>query len=334
MWQDSRGERRKHAQVLEAGRQEGDGKHRSLDGRLASVISGGASYAGIPGNGRPGVISGLTKDYYGSFLGFSRLRFRKGHAHDETMMAPADSAFDRGNWGIDAPQVAAISLVAAFAVALWGRNAPFDRDLACLLIVQVVGLCLPWRLPRGGRSGASIWAETLLADVASLGAIVVAAAGNVSWVGATGTWQWYAVAPVVGLGLLLLGRTRLTSVFSGELAFVLGPTRQSHRVARAFSIATSSAGEEALYRGPVLLTPHPASLSLLGAAAFVAMHHVLRGSSGRGTVIVVTVEVVSAISLLALVQFSGSIYPAVLAHAVNNMPGFITELQRENVGKS
>jgi hypothetical protein len=66
------------------------------------------------------------------------------------------------------------------------------------------------------------------------------------------------------------------------------------------------------------------------------MHHVLRGSnsSGRGAVTVITVEVVSAISLLALVKFSGSIYPAVVAHAVNNMPGFITELQREDVGKS
>jgi len=249
-------------------------------------------------------------------------------------MASADSAFDRGNWGMDAPQVAAVSLVTAFAVALWARNASFDRDLACLLILQVIGLCLPWRLPRAGRSGASVWAETLVADIAPVGAVVVAAVGNVSWVGATGTWQWYAVAPVVGLGLLLIGRTRLTSVFSGELAFVLGPTRRSHGAARAFSIAASPAGEEALYRGPVLLTPHPASLSLLGAAAFVAMHHVLRGSNNRGTVIVTTVEVVSAVSLLALVQFSGSIYPAVVAHAVNNMPGFITELQREDVGKS
>lgn len=249
-------------------------------------------------------------------------------------MASADSAFDRGNWGLDASQVAAVSLVTAFAVALWARNASFDRYLACLLIVQVIGLCLPWRLPRANRSAVSVWAETLVADSAAIGAVLVAAVGNVSWVGAAGTWQWYAVAPVVGLGLLLLGRTRLTSVFSGELAFVLGPTRRSHQAARAFTIATSSAGEEALYRGPVLLAPHPASLSLLGAAAFVAMHHVLRGSSGRGAVIVITVEVVSAISLLALVQLSGSIYPAVVAHAVNNMPGFITELQREGVGKS
>ena len=269
-------------------------------------------------------------------VGFSRLRFRKGHAHDETMMASADSAFDRGNWGMDAAQVAAVSLVTAFAVALWARNASFDRALACLLTVQVLGLCLPWRLPRADRSDASVWAETLVAEIAAIGAVVVAVAGNVSWVSATGTWQWYAVAPVVGLGLLLLGRTRLTSVFSGELASVLGPTRRSHRASRAFSIVTSTAGEEALYRGPVLLIPHPASLSLLGAAAFVAMHHVLRGSnsSGRGAVTVITVEVVSAISLLALVKFSGSIYPAVVAHAVNNMPGFITELQREDVGKS
>lgn len=251
-------------------------------------------------------------------------------------MASAGSAFDRGNWAMDAPQVASVSLVTAFAVALWARDASFDRILACLLILQVIGLCLPWRLPRAGRSGASVWAEHLVADIAPVGAVVMAVVGNVSWLRATGSWQWYAVAPVVGLGLLLIGRTRLTAVFSGELAFVLGPTPRSHAAARAFGIAAAPAGEEALYRGPILLTPHPASLGLLGAAAFVAMHHVLRGSSGngRGTVMVTTVEVFSAISLLALVLLSGSIYPAVVAHAVNNLPGFVTELQREDVGKS
>ena len=241
-----------------------------------------------------------------------------------------DPTFDWTHWGLEARRVAASAAVLAYAIALWARDAPGDRVLGMLATIETALLCLPWRMPRTRRSAGGFWAESLVSLISPAAALVVAAALGVPWLHAVGAWPWYLVALLLGFAMLAIGGMRPGAVFSGEIAFALGSTCRAHARARAFNILVGPPGEEALFRAPTLLAPHPASFGLLAAAAFVGRHHVQPGSNGRGTARTTAVEVLAAASLLALVLCSGSVYPAVVAHLVNNMPGFIVELQRED----
>lgn len=246
--------------------------------------------------------------------------------------ATADGpTFAWARWEIEPRQVAATAVVLAYAIALWGRNAPGDRALGILATIEAALLCLPWSLPRTRRSTSGFWAESLVGLISPAGAVVVGVVLGVPWLGAVGAWPWYLAAVLLGFSLTAIGGIRLRAVFSGEIAFALGPTRRAHAHARALTILAGPPGEEALFRGPALLLPHPASFGLLAATAFVARHHIQPGSNGRGTVRATTTEVLAAASLLALVVFSGSVYPAVVAHLINNLPGFVVELQREDI---
>ena len=71
-------------------------------------------------------------------------------------------------------------------------------------------------------------------------------------------------------------------------------------------------------------------MGLLGAVAFVATHHLQPGANRRRDTRVVLTEIAAGASLLMLTLASRSVYPAMVAHALNNGPGIALELQRED----
>lgn len=257
------------------------------------------------------------------------MKARSSLAAPQPSRPAVTSTFDARAWRVESRQLAAAGAVLAYAATLWLRDARGDRALALLVMGETVLMCLPWRLPRSHRSGASFWAETLAGMVAPAGALAVALVTGAAWLRAVGAWWWYPLGVLAGLALLAISGVRPRAVFSGEIAFALGPTRRPHARARAFTTVVSPPGEEALFRGPALVTPHVASFGLLAAVAFAARHHVQPGSNGRGAPRQTLTEMVAAAGLLLIVLWSHSIYPALAAHLVNNLPGFVVEFQRD-----
>jgi membrane protease YdiL (CAAX protease family) len=239
-----------------------------------------------------------------------------------------DSAIDWPRWPLDRGRLAAAACVLAFAVVLVSASDRAAVLTGLLLFAEVLLLALPWRLPRSRRSRRSFWAETIAGISAPVGALAIGAATGADWLGHGAAWWWYGIALIGGAGLLALNGDDPRALLGGEMAFVLGPDR--HGYARAAAGIVAPAGEEALFRGAVLAAAPAAALpvGLLSAVAFVAIHFVQPGDNGRGSVRTFLIMIVSAVALLAVTMASGSIYPAVLLHAVKNVPGIVLQLQR------
>ncbi len=254
-------------------------------------------------------------------------------ADDDTSQRRPLPAFDRAGWPPGTRQVMAAGATAALAVALWDTDRTALRIPAALLLIEAVLMGLPWRLPRDARSAKSVWAETLAGLLAPLGAIILAALTTPGWLTRSADWWWYAAAVAVGALLFALSGLGISSLFTGEAAFILGSTPRAHARARAFASTVGVVGEELLYRVPVLIvTSSP--LGLLAATGFVARHHIQPGTNRRGTARSTVVELTGAALLLALTWWSHSLYPALLAHLLNNLPQIVMELQREHDDRS
>lgn len=241
-----------------------------------------------------------------------------------------EPTLDWSSWRPDTRRLNAAALVVALCVALGGTAGAYPRTLAGLLLLQVVLAGLPWRLPRVRRSGRSFWLETAALLLPGLAAVVLAIVLRPPWLTSLATWWYYPLAVGCGLGLLVGSGVRMRSVLDGELAFALGPTTTSHARARALASAIGPFGEEALFRTPVLIVTASTPLNLLAGAAFVASHHIPRGTNGRGSVRASVVEIAGAAVLLALTVASGSVYPALLVHLLNNSASVVVELQRDH----
>jgi hypothetical protein len=252
---------------------------------------------------------------------------------DRSRTGPLAATFDWRSWPLSATRVAAAFCVLAFAVALWAQGGS-SRLVAALVVLETGLLCLPWRLPRIDRSGRSFWAETLSGLVAPGGALVVLVVSQRDLVTRLPDWWWFVAAVAVGAVLWAVSGLNVLAVRSGMLAFLMGPTPRTQGRARAVCAAAGPFGEEALFRGVVLTAASAAvaPMGMLSAVAFVARHHVPPGSNGRGTARTTLTEITAAVLLLALTVLSHSLYPALMAHLINNLPGVITELQREDTG--
>lgn len=248
-----------------------------------------------------------------------------------TSRGDESATFDFGHWRLSGRQVGCGAAMFAFAVALWSRDVRADRWLASLVVLETLLLWLPWRLPREQRSALGYWAESLTSMISPAGAIVLAIVTSAPWLSTAGVWWWYPVAFAVGIAVIAISGVRPSQIISGETAFVAGPTRRSQAAARTFNTSTAPFGEEALFRGSVLTASAGASFGLLAAVAFVARHHVQPGHNGRGSARATTVEVVAAAAFLIMTLGSRSVYPALVAHLLANVPGVVVERQRERV---
>ncbi|MCQ1575872.1 CPBP family glutamic-type intramembrane protease [Streptomyces parvus] len=237
-------------------------------------------------------------------------------------------AFDRTAWPPKGVRLLSAAVMAAFAVALWCQGGSW-RVAAVLVAVDALAGLLPWRMPRTLREGAAYWTENAIALAVPIAFIAYSVGTGAAWLTQGSPWWWFAVALALGAGLLLAGGMNFRLLFSGDLAFVMGPSTPLQARTRATTGTLAPFGEEALYRSVAVTVAGPAGMVtwLLGAAAFIARHHV-GDSRWRKAPRVLAVELLAALSLLGLVVLSGSIYPALLAHLVNNAPSVLLELQR------
>jgi hypothetical protein len=247
----------------------------------------------------------------------------------ERVAGPLSGTFDFASWRLERARLVAACGMLAFAAATWLAGGVW-RLLAVLLVLDVAVQALPWRLPRGERSALSICAEEALYVVVPTLFLAVAAARGEDWIAATPAVWWWAVAVAAGVGLVWLGGMQIRALVSGALAFVAPPLRRPHKWARAASMVVAPPGEEAVFRGAALAASSAAALplGLLGAVAFVSRHHLPPGVSARTPARAVVTQIVSAAALLGLTLAAGSIYPALLAHYVNNAPSVLLEVQR------
>ncbi|NEA49360.1 CPBP family glutamic-type intramembrane protease [Streptomyces sp. SID10815] len=237
-------------------------------------------------------------------------------------------AFDRAAWPPRPVRLLSAAVMAVFAVALWHQGGVW-RAAAALVMVDALAGLLPWRMPRTLRTGVAYWAENAVALAVPISFIACAAGSGADWLTQGAAWWWYGVALVVAAALLLAGGMDFRLLFSGDLAFLMGPSTPLQARTRAATGTLAPFGEEALYRSPAVTAAGPFGVvvSLLGAAAFIARHHV-GDSKWRMAPRVLATELLAALSLLALVALSGSVYPALLAHLLNNAPSVLLELQR------
>jgi hypothetical protein len=239
------------------------------------------------------------------------------------------SSFARASLQWDNRRLYGMAAVIAYAAGLLSMHSGTLRWLGIWSLVEVVLMGLPWRVPRGRRSGVSFWAESLCGTVTTVAAIVLVVTDRPGWLTAAGAWPWYLVAVAFAAVLIVLGGLNLRAVIGGELAFVFGPTRRSHSMARSYVTVIGSVGEELVFRAPGALWLSSTPLALLGGVGFVGRHYVPPGSNRRGAVRDTIVELAAAAGLWGLVALSGSIYPAVVCHLLNNLPQLVVELQRE-----
>lgn len=243
-------------------------------------------------------------------------------------------AFDRTAWRVPPDRLLAATCVLAFAVAQWQVEwSPVPgvaQAIGVLLVVETILLCLPWSLPRDQRVPAGFVAESAAGLLVPVGAVVVLVVAGAPRLFAGADLWWYLVGAGFGAVLVLLGGIDLGGLLDGSLAFLLGPTPRPHGVARAVCSLAGPPGEEAVFRGVVLVAAAGSALPLamIGAVAFVARHRVQPGANGRATSRAFLVEVAAAVGFLVITAWSGSLWPALLGHLLNNLPAFLLQLQR------
>jgi hypothetical protein len=241
----------------------------------------------------------------------------------------AQSTFDVGRRRLDARRAWAAGCLLAFAVALAARPGP-SRILAPLVVLDLVIVCLPWRVPRAGRSARSLWAESVAYQAVPIAAVVVVLLSDPPWAAALPAPGWFVLAAAGGLGLVRLSGIRLRLLLRGDLAWFAGPEHPLHAAAIAWTAMVAAVGEEFLFRSVATSGAGAAWVltCVLAAVAFVARHHVPRGAdacTGRTDLVV---QIVAAVLLLVLTVASGSLYPAVLCHLLANTPTAVLALQR------
>ena len=247
----------------------------------------------------------------------------------ERLERPSSSSLDFANWRLGTARLTAACCELAFAAAALSQDGVW-RLAGAVVLFDVAVQALPWRLPRSERSVASIWVEEALCLAGPTVFFVVVVAQARAWATALPAAWWFPVAFLVGVALVWAGGMPIRALLSGALAFLAPPLRRRHKWSRAAAMVIAPPGEEALFRGVVLTASSAATvpLGLLGAAAFVARHHLAPGLSARTPARAVATQIAAAVALLALTLASGSIYPALLAHYVNNAPSVLLELQR------
>jgi hypothetical protein len=224
----------------------------------------------------------------------------------------------------------------AIFVLVTGNGAAYFFT-AAVVAAHAVVYSLPWRVPRDDRTPFGYWFESVVCTVPLL-------AGTVGWLALNphgaradlpstrpaAVWlpAWLAVALAVGIVLVWRSGINLRALRTGDLAFLAGPLPAHRAAARTWIVVVSVVSEEIIFRGvPAGMGAFQLPTMLFGAMAFVSGHHMVRGT-GRPRWRVVGNETGAAVLFGGLVLLSGSVWPAVAAHAIANIPHVTLDLQR------
>lgn len=208
------------------------------------------------------------------------------------------------------------------------------RLTGVIVAVHALAHLLPWRVPRDDRTVFGYWFEAVAcaapltagaltwAFVAPGGALMTAIAGGRLAAG-------FLVAPFVAAFLIRLSGVDLRALRTGDLAFLAGPLPAHRAVARLSTMTSAIFAEEVIFRAvPAGLTSSGPLAMAVGATAFVSGHHMVRGSADRWSWPILRYEVAAAGMFAVLIAMSGSVWPAVAAHGVANLPQAILDVQR------
>jgi membrane protease YdiL (CAAX protease family) len=162
--------------------------------------------------------------------------------------------------------------------------------------------------------------------------LVVGGVMGASWAALPSAPAWLLAGAGLGAALVGLGGVDVRALWAGDLAFLAGPSRRSHALARAVGALFAAPVEEAAFRGAAVFPVAGGSVAwlpaVLGAVAFISRHHLMRGATWRFRRRTLLVEAVASCLLLWLAVASHSIWPGVLAHAINNLPTTVISLQQ------
>jgi membrane protease YdiL (CAAX protease family) len=204
--------------------------------------------------------------------------------------------------------------------------------LAALVAAHAITHLLPWRVPRDDRTPFGYWAEALVCTSPLVAAAVIWLVFPVH-----GTWAalpsslpvWSGVASIGAAALIWLSGIRLAGLRTGDLAFLVGPLPVHEVAARTMMTVISVVAEEVVYRGiPAGITSYRTVALVCAAVAFVSNHHMIRGGEVRLRPRILCFEASASVIFGGLVLLSGSIWPAVAAHAVANVPHVTLDIQR------
>jgi hypothetical protein len=233
------------------------------------------------------------------------------------------------------------SYAAALAVA--GDSVAYVFS-GMVLAAHVVVYLLPWRVPRDDRTPFGYWFEavacTLPFGAGVTGWLLLASRdrGTDVWPSWPAVWWlpvWSVVAVAVGIVLIRCSGLDIRALRVGDLAFLAGSMPVYRAAARTWTVLVSVAAEEVLYRGvPDRLASKHWLLLCLGAVAFVSGHHMVRGAQNRLSKRAAANEAGAAVLLGALVVLSGSVWPAIAAHAIADLPYVVLDFQRARMGQA
>lgn len=228
-------------------------------------------------------------------------------------------------------------LIYSIVLAVSGKRYVFSV-LAALIAVHAITHLLPWRVPRDDRTSFGYWIEVL---VCTSPLVMSTALWFVFPV--HGTWAsllprpplqlsppvWFGIAGIGAAVLVRLSGINLASLRTGDLAFLIGPLAVDKVAARICATAFSVVAEEVVYRGiPAGIVSYRPVTILCAAIAFIANHHMVRGTGVQIHPRVICFEASAAMIFGGLVMLSGSIWPAVLAHTIANIPHVVLDIQR------
>jgi hypothetical protein len=218
----------------------------------------------------------------------------------------------------------------------WGGN-PHFYFVAAAITAYATCYALPWRVPRDDRTPLGYWFEAL---ICTLPLVAGSAACLMSGI-CTGSPArrvqrallplpaWYLVAIIAGIAIIWWSGINLRALYTGDLAFLAGLLPVHRAMARTWIVAVAVVGEEIVFRGiPRGIGTHWLPAMIVGAIAFVCSHHLVRGAADRLRWLVIRTEAGAAILFGMLVALSGSVWPAVLAHAITDVPHVMLDLQR------
>jgi Type II CAAX prenyl endopeptidase Rce1-like len=221
------------------------------------------------------------------------------------------------------------------AVLLAFQTARLEWIAGILLLLDLALFALPWRIPRHTWSGPKFWLESLLYLVPLTSVLALAAASRPDWLRTTPSVLWIVFGLLGGGALITVSRIDLRALTRGDLAFLLGESRESHAWARAFTGLAAPVPEEAVFRGigTVSFSGNPLAIILSGLA-FVSRHRLIRGAPAVPPRRVLATELAGAATFGALALGSGSIVPSIIAHVVANLPRVVIEIQRAWIARS